>query len=287
MTRRGAQALAGDQRSALLGHLEHPRYEVLPLEGIEDTVAAHVPAAVKVTVTASPARGLDATLDVAAGLVERGYTAVPHITARLVRDRAHAAEIVDRLRAAGVSEIFVPAGDATEPGQFSDAASLLRELEGSFDEIGITGYPESHHLIDDDTTIRAMFQKAPMATYIVSQLCFDAETIRAWFARVRGRGTGLPIWIGMPGIVDNAKLVRISMKIGLGESARFLRAHRAWLRRLVTRTFTPDALVRGLAPLYGDPEAAMGGFHFYTFNELERTERWRRQMLQRLEGDGG
>ena len=275
-------ALDEEQRRALLAHLEHPRYEVLPLDGLVETVAAHVPLEVKLTVTASPARGLDATLDVAEALAARGYAVVPHMSARMVRDGAHAAEIVDRLRTAGVRDVFVPAGDATEPGQFSDAASLLRELAGSFEEIGITGYPESHHLIDDDTTIRAMFVKAQTATYIVSQLCFDPETIRVWFARVRGRGTGLPIWIGMPGIVDNAKLLRISMKIGLGESARFLRAHRAWLRRLVTRTFTPEALVRGLAPLYGDPEAAMGGFHFYTFNELERTERWRQKAIQEL-----
>ena len=53
-------------------------------------------------------------------------------------------------------------------------------------ELGITGYPESHHLIDDETTIPAMFEKAPMATYIVSQICFDPETIATWIARVRG-----------------------------------------------------------------------------------------------------
>ena len=46
-----------------------------------------------------------------------------------------------------------------------------------FEAIGITGYPESHHLISDEETIRAMFAKAPMATHIVSQLCFDASTI--------------------------------------------------------------------------------------------------------------
>ena len=44
-----------------------------------------------------------------------------------------------------------------------------------FDAIGITGYPESHHLISDEETIRAMFAKAAMATHIVSQICFDAE----------------------------------------------------------------------------------------------------------------
>jgi methylenetetrahydrofolate reductase (NADPH) len=282
-----ALRLAGpDQRRALLHHLEHPRYEVLPLEGVEERIAAHVPREVKVTVTASPAKGLDATLGLTERLAARGYAVVPHLSARLVRDEAHLDAILSRLRAAGVHEMFVPAGDATEPGPFTDAASLLAAMgdhRGGFTEIGITGYPESHHLIDDETTIQAMFAKAPMATYIVSQICFDPEVIRTWVARVRERGTHLPIWIGLPGSVPNAKLLRISMKIGLGESARFLRAHRAWLRRLVTRTFTPDPLVRGLGPLYGDAEANIGGFHVYTFNELERTERWRRQQIERLQ----
>jgi methylenetetrahydrofolate reductase (NADPH) len=267
--------------TALLDHLEHPRYEVLPMDGIEEQVLAHVPRTVKVTVTASPGKGLEATLGVAERLAANGYEVVPHVSARLVRDGAHAEEIVARLREAGVHDVFVPAGDAKDPGQFPDAASLLRELRG-FDALGITGYPESHHLISDEVTIQAMFEKAPMATYIVSQICFDAETIRTWIARVRDRGTPLPIWIGVPGIVDNAKLLRISMKIGLGESARFLRAHRAWLRRLVTRTFTPDPLIRTLGPLYGDPRANVAGFHLYTFNELERTERWRQQAIERL-----
>jgi methylenetetrahydrofolate reductase (NADPH) len=258
--------------------LEHPRYEILPVDGIEDQVLAYVPKQVKVTVTASPAKGLDATLQVVERLAGSGYRVVPHVSARLVRDGAHVEEIVSRLKAAGVGEVFVPAGDARDPGPFQDAASLLRALGGRFPEVGITGYPESHHLIDDETTIQAMFEKAPMATYIVSQICFDPEVIRTWIARVRARGTDLPIWLGMPGIVDNAKLLRISMKIGLGESTRFLRAHRAWLRRLVTRTFTPEPLLRRLA----DPGPNVPGLHFYTFNELERTERWRRETLARL-----
>jgi methylenetetrahydrofolate reductase (NADPH) len=259
----------------LISLLEHARYEVLPVDGIEEKVLAHVPRDVKVTVTASPVKGLDATLAVVQRLAGEGYVVVPHLSARLVRDVDHVEEIVARLSSAGVREVFVPAGDAREPGPFEDAASLLRVLVGRFDEIGITGYPESHHLIDDDTTIRAMFEKEPMATYIVSQICFDPATIDTWIARVRERGTDLPIWVGVPGIVDNAKLVRISMKIGLGESARFLRAHRAWLKRLVTRTFTPDPILRRLT------SDDVAGLHFFTFNELERTERWRREAIAR------
>jgi len=255
------------------GLLEHPRYEVLPVDGIEDKVLAHVPRDVKVTITASPARGLDATLAVAERLAGHGYAVVPHLTARQVRDDAHVEAIVARLHAAGVREVFVPAGDAREPGPFPDAASLLRVLAGQFDEIGIIGYRGSHDLSGEDTTIQAMFEKAPMATYIVSQICFDPAVIDAWISRVRARGTELPIWVGMPGIVDNAKLIRVSMKIGLGESARFLRAHRAWLRRMVTRSFTPEPLLKRLT------SDDIAGVHFFTFNELERTERWRREAL--------
>jgi methylenetetrahydrofolate reductase (NADPH) len=257
----------------MAGLLAHPRYEVLPVDGIEEKVLAHVPRDVKVTVTASAARGLDATLAVTERLAGHGYAVVPHLSARQVRDDTHVEDIVARLHAAGVREVFVPAGDARDPGPFPDAASLLRALAGRFEEVGITGYPESHHLIDDDTTIRAMFEKAPMATYIVSQICFDPAVIDTWIARVRARGTDLPIWVGMPGIVDNSRLLRVSMRIGLGESARFLRAHRAWLRRLVARTFTPDPLLRRLE------SDEIAGLHFFTFNELERTERWRREAL--------
>ena len=254
--------------------LERARYEVLPVEGIEEQVVAHVPRDVKVTVTASPVKGLDPTLSVAERLAGEGYAVVPHLSARLVRDEAHVEDIVARLHAAGVSEVFVPAGDAREPGPFTDAASLLRAIAGRFDEIGITGYPESHHLIDDETTIRAMFEKEPMATYIVSQICFDPAVIDTWIARVRERGTDLPIWVGMPGIVDNAKLLRVSSKIGLGESARFLRAHKAWLRRMLTRSFRPEPLLKRLK------SEDIAGVHFFTFNELERTERWRQEALR-------
>jgi methylenetetrahydrofolate reductase (NADPH) len=271
--------------AALAELLRKPRFEILPLPGIEEQVLEHLTTDVKVTVTASPRRGLEATLDLSERLAGAGYAVVPHLSARLVRDRVHLEETVTRLRAAGVRELFVPAGDAPEPGEFAGAAELLAAmgpLRAEFDEIGITGYPESHHLISDEETIQAMFAKAPMATCIISQICFDADVIAAWIAEVRRRGTTLPIWIGLPGSVEYAKLVRISMKIGLGESARFLRHHGNWMARLLTRQFKPDPLLRALGPTVTDPAANVGGFHLYTFNEVARTERWRRRALERL-----
>jgi methylenetetrahydrofolate reductase (NADPH) len=272
---------------ALLDALERPRYEVLPLPGITDNVLAHVPREIKITVTASPSRGLEATLRVVEALASRGYAAVPHLSARLIRDREHLEEVLLRLQAADVSEVFVIAGDARQQvGEFADAAGLLSAMgkfRDHFREIGISGYPESHQFISDETTIEAMFEKEPMATHIVSQISFDAEVIAAWIRRVRERGTLLPVWIGVPVVVDNRRLLRTSLRIGLGESARFLRAHRAWLRAFaLRRRYMPTELLHELAPSFADPAARIGGIHIYTFNELERTERWRRELVEHL-----
>jgi methylenetetrahydrofolate reductase (NADPH) len=273
--------------SPLVAALEHPRYEVLPLEGVTDAVEAHVPTAVKITVTASPTKGLEPTLQTAEHLRSTGYAVVPHLSARLVKDHAHLEEILRRLEAGGIREVFVIAGDARQPaGEFEGAAELLAamgELGERLDETGISGYPESHHFISDETTIEAMFEKEPMATYIVSQICFDADTIATWIRRVRDRGTFLPIWIGVPGAVDNRKLLRTSLRIGLGESVRFLRAQRGLLRRFVLpRRYTPTKLLRALVPSFADPTTRVGGIHVYTFNELERTERWRLRLIEQL-----
>jgi methylenetetrahydrofolate reductase (NADPH) len=276
-----------DSRGALVEALRRPRYEILPLEGVADDVEEFLPRELKLTVTASPSKGLDATLELAERLSGAGYAVTPHVSARLVRDTRHLEELVHRLRGAGVSDIFVIAGDMSEPcGEFEDSAALLSamgELRERFTHVGISGYPESHHVISDEMTIEAMFEKEPMATYIVSQVCFEAEVIATWVRRVRDRGTLLPIWIGVPGTVSNRKLFRISRRIGLGESARFLRAHGGWIRRLARpRLYEPTSLVEELAPTVADPASRIAGFHIYTFNELDRTERWRRQVVERL-----
>jgi methylenetetrahydrofolate reductase (NADPH) len=280
-------ATEAESRRALITALQHPRYEVLPLDGVADQVLMHVPRGIQVTITASPRRGLDAMLEPVERLSAAGYAVTPHLSARLVRDPGHLEGLVRRLRSADVNDLFVIAGDIREPaGHFEDAAALLSamgELRERFAEVGISGYPESHHVISDETTIEAMFEKEPMATYIVSQICFEGEVIATWVRRVRDRRTLLPIWIGVPGVVNNRKLLQISRRIGVGESARFLRAHGAWLRRLaLARTYKPTNLVTELGPMIADPAARIAGFHIYTFNELERTEEWRRQLVEQL-----
>ena len=267
--------------------LEHPRYEVFPASSVEDAVAEWVPAGMTVTVTASPAKGLDATLDLAERLAARGYRVVPHVSARLVADDSHLAEIVARLLACGVDDVFVPAGDADPPaGRFGSALSLierLTEMGRPFARVGITGYPESHPRIDDDITIQAMWDKRQHAAYIVSNLCFDPAVLRRWISRVRARGVTLPLFVGLAGPVDRARLVRMAAKAGVAESARFLAGHTDWFLRLgAPGGYRPDRLLDRTGATLAAPASAVEGLHMFTFNQVRQTEEWRRSLLDRL-----
>ena len=272
---------------ALAEALRRLRYEVIPIGGVEEAIVEHVPKSIKLTVTASPKKGIEETLRLAERLSGRGYKVAPHISARLVHDEAHLEDILGRLRGAGIKDVFVIAGDADEPaGKFEGADALLgtmAEIGHTLEEVGISGYPESHPLISDETTIQAMYDKAPYATYIVSQICFDLAVTAHWIRRVRNRGVGMPIYIGIPGVVSTTKLMRISGSIGLGESARFLKKYgNRFFRILLPGRYRPDRLIEDLTPSLIDPQCKVKGFHMYTFNEVDKTEAWRREKLESI-----
>ena len=274
-------------RQSLIGLLRAPRYEVLPTDDIEQLVLTHVPHDVTMTITASPRRGIDATISLAERLAKHGYHVVPHISARLIRDDAHLREVLARVDALGRGEVFVIAGDAKEPaGDFPDSVSLLTAITAEthgLREIGVTGYPERHSFIEDDLTIQAMWDKRRIATYIVSNLCFDPRIVKKWVARVRRRGVQLPIHVGLAGVAEPAKLLRVSTRIGLADSARFLRGHSNWFMRMVQPGgYDPERFATGLLPDLAAPERNVVGLHFFTFNEIEATERWRQDALSRL-----
>ena len=274
--------------ATLVRLLDNARYEVLPTASTEDKVLAHLPRDRTVTVTASPSKGLDATFDLAERLTGHGYTAVPHIAARMVTGQAELTEIVDRLVGKGISSVFVPGGDAEAAGDYPDALSLLEDLKamGSpFAHVGITGYPESHPTIHDDLTVQSMWDKRRYATHIVSNLTFDPAVVRDWVRRLRARGVEMPLLLGIPGPVERTKLLGMATKIGVGESTKFLAKNKGLFARLAAPGgFTGESFLEKCAPALGEEGALVEGLHVFTFNQIGETEAWRTDMLDRLKG---
>lgn len=269
--------------------LDNVRYEVLPAGATEDKVLAHVPRDVVVTVTASPVKGLEPTLALTERLAARGHRVVPHVPARLLRDEVHLKEVADRLRECGVDDVFVPAGDADPPaGAYEGALPVLRdlgELGSPFARVGVTGYPESHPLIHDDITIQSMWDKREHATYVVSNLCFDPRVLGEWIVRLRRRDVTLPVHVGVAGPVQRAKLLAMATKIGVGESTRFLTKHPSWFVRFAAPGgYAPERLLTRAEQALTAPSAGVAGLHLFTFNQIAETERWRRELRDRLDG---
>ena len=268
--------------------LNTARFELMPFDSFEGELS-ELPDGATVAITTSPQLGIDRTVEKCEEAAEAGYEVVPHIAARYIEGPDELEEIARRLTEAGITDIFVPGGDKEEAvGEFESAYDLLvalDELEYEFEEVGITGYPEGHDFISDEELAEAMEKKAPYATYIVTQLCYDADTILEWIEEIRARGIDLPVEVGIPGVMKYEKLINISRKVGVGDSVKFLRKTTGivgFVKQLVGSrgVYKPDELIDGLAPYVGDEEYKFRGVHIYTFNQTPDLEKWRRGRLQ-------
>jgi methylenetetrahydrofolate reductase (NADPH) len=273
-------------REALARVLDSPTFELVPLKNALDQ-AAYLPAGATVSVTASPARGIEATVALCEQLQSGGFRAVPHLSARMIRDRQHLCDLVAWLEGAGVRRAFVVGGDEKEPGAYLDGLSLLRdmaEIGHPLDEIGIPCYPQGHPFIPDGAIVGALRAKEPFAAYMTTQLCFDPAAIDTWIRERRAEGVHLPVHIGIPGVAEPHRLLAITARIGVADTHRFLSKNARFVARMLRSGgfYKPDGLLDGLAPTIADPAAGIVNLHLYTFNAVDATERWRREHLARL-----
>ncbi|MCC3266843.1 methylenetetrahydrofolate reductase [Arthrobacter gengyunqii] len=282
-------AATDGQRKMLAALLDNIGYEIMPFPSARTKVVADVPVSIPLTITATGGKGLEPTLDTAVFLSGKGYSVAPHIPARLVRDAQELNTLVRRLEAAEIDRIFIIAGDAEEAaGEFLDAPSLLRELKNQghhFTDVGIGGYPEGHGSFSNQVMRQALRDKAPLATRILTQICFDAAAVLEWGADIRQDGVDLPVYVGMPGPVSRQRLIRVSAGLGLGQSANFLKKQQNMVRRFFSPSgYKPTQLIRGLLQGLPGSDANIRGFHIFTFNDLASTEAWRRELLAQARG---
>ena len=212
-------------RAALAAVLADPIFELLPLKSIGDQIR-HLPAGARVSVTASPNKGIDATLDWAIRLQADGFRAIPHLSARMIASRDVSPACSTGPATAGSTRAFVVGGDADEPGEYLDGLSLLRamtELGHPFATIGCPAYPQGHPDIPD-----AALARGPRRQGAVRRPRDDPDGLRHDGDRDAGSGPAAPRASRRPSSsACRASPTRrssssIAARIGVKDAKRFL-----------------------------------------------------------------
>lgn len=262
-------------------------FEIIPMKSAEPAVEALPPKAA-VSVTASPVKGLDATMELTDYIRAAGHRPVPHLSARLTDGPGHVARLARWLRSEGHDTIFVVAGDAeVAAGPYQGAIDFLRALfdhDSGVHRVGITSYPDGHPFIPTEVCDEQLIAKQELLAEVgvegwaSSQMCFDTDKLTSWLQRERDRGFTLPLHLGIPGVIDRTRLMTMGVRLGVGASLRYLKKNRAAVTRLMAPGhYDPDDI---LMPMVDQLEPlGVEGLHVFTFNQVASTENWRRQVL--------
>jgi methylenetetrahydrofolate reductase (NADPH) len=276
-------------KSTQLRLLDEMTYELIPLKNVHEQ-GEFLPKSSTISITCSPAKDIEATLELCEKFLAKGHTTIPHFAARMIESEEHVTRIVKRVETLGIETVFIIGGDADQRGPFTDAPGLLRSFldnNPSIKTVGVGSYPDGHPVIPESALAESLIKKQEMILqsnlngYMATQMCFEANTISSWLKNCRKAGVTLPCHLGLPGAVDMKKLINISLRLGIGVSSRYLKKNRKSVFKLLSpRGYNPNKLI---VPISNDAEELnIAGIHCFTFNAVESTEAWRTKAMGRL-----
>lgn len=262
--------------------LADPLFELIPLANV-DAQVRHLPEHARVSITASPNRTVHESLDLAARLLDRGFRVTPHLSASVIATNNELRGVLARIDALEIESVFVVGGDGDRGSEIPDGVALVKAIDELTPALsqGVPCYPEGHPDIKDEVLAAALSEKAARVEWMTSQMTFDSAAVVDWTTATRASGVELPLVLGVAGVVDRLKLMRISARIGVGPSLRFLRKNTGVVSSLVRPGgYDPTRFLADLAP---DIERlGITGLHIYTFNDCQSTEAWRRGLVADL-----
>ena len=278
-----------ERKSIQLRLIDEMTYELIPLKNVHEQ-AEFLPQASTISITCSPAKDIEATLELCEKFLSKGHNTIPHFAARMVESEEHVTRIVKRIETLGIETVFIIGGDADQRGPFNDAPGLLNSFlnkNPTIKTIGIGSYPDGHPSIPPEALSEALIKKQEMIYesnlngYMATQMCFETETISDWLENCRKSGVTLPCHLGVPGVVDMKKLINISLRLGVGISTRYLKKNRKSVFKLLSpRGYNPNKLI---APISSRAdELNISGVHCFTFNAIDSTVDWRTKTISRL-----
>lgn len=261
--------------------------EVMPrtAANVEDFTAI-LPAGSRVYIAHIEGTPFDEMRATAERLLENGFEAMPHIPARMIKDKKMLEEWISRYAEIGVKSALVLAGGLSKPsGEYSDSMQLLSS--GLFDKYGynrlhVAGHPEGNKDIDPNGGINNVMSALQWKTdfakngtnasmAIATQFAFESRPVIEWATKLKATGIELPIHIGIAGPAKLQTMIKFAMACGVGPSIRVLQRRAKDLTKLV-KPFAPDQILSDLAAYKANnPDFNIEHVHFFPLGGIVKT----------------
>lgn len=255
-------------------------------------IAELLPTGTLVYVNHLPRHSLDDTLRGLIAARAAGLEPVPHLAARRVGSRAELKSFLDRaVREAGIEKVLVLGGDLPDAvGPYPDATSIISEgllRDCGIRELGLAGYPEGHAHIPLAVLSRSLSEKIALTraqglgVYVVTQFSFAPNRVVEYCAGLQRREPDVPVYVGLAGPANPARLLRYAQICGVSASFRALQAAGMGAVRLFTHTDPADQLIAIASHTAGGATTNVVGIHLFTFGGIEPAARWINQQIAR------
>jgi methylenetetrahydrofolate reductase (NADPH) len=276
-----------DLKGRIVTFMEGASTEITPSEENRlPELKSVLPADAAVFVAHTPTASFAQVIHAALAVRRAGFRATPHIAVRRVANLQVLRAALAELRAGGVEDILLIAGDAPRPiGEFSGTLDVLESRileESGITRIGIAGHPEGHSAVapallwEALEAKQALAARAGMSMYIVTQFGLNGSAFRLWARELVRRRIHLPVRVGIAGPAPIAKLVHFAIQCGIGASMRALMRNLSVAAQSSDLATTPDQHL--LALLASPVSAQITAPHFFAFGGALETARWMRKV---------
>src|SRR6202165_1045183 len=163
-----AAAATNDLKGRIVSFMGGASTEITPSEeGRLPELRSLLPAGASVFVAHTPNASFGEVVHAALAVRRAGFLATPHIAVRRVPNAEMLRAALAELRAGGVEDILLIAGDAPRPiGEFSGTLDVLEAHileESGITRVGIAGHPEGHSAVASSLLWEALEAKQAIA----------------------------------------------------------------------------------------------------------------------------
>ena len=262
--------------------------EVMPrtAEKVED-FRALLPKGTRVYIAHIDGTPIEEMVATARRVHAEGFPVMPHIPARIIKDKATLADWIARYQGeADVKQALLLGGGVTTPhGDFHCSMQLIETgLFDGFERLHVAGHPEGNKDIDPDGSDRnvldalrwkqAFSERTDAKIAMATQFCFEAKPVIQWVNRLQAEGITLPIHIGVAGPAKLQTLIKFAIACGVGASLRVLQKRAMDVTKLLLPYEPTDFVAELAAHKAANPDFGIDSVHFFPLGGIKTNATW-------------